>query len=95
MTQSARAQKTREKIIETANDLFYKQGYRATVVNQIIEEAGVSKPTFYSHFPSKEDLCLCLGIKNHQKSHLIKIQVGIPINKTQNQDGMSFPFFPA
>ena len=39
-------------------DLFYRQGYQATVVNQIVEVAGVSKPTFYAHFPSKEDLCI-------------------------------------
>lgn len=49
---------TREKIVEAAVDLFYRQGYQATVVNQIVEEAGVSKPTFYAHFPSKEDLCI-------------------------------------
>lgn len=50
--------KTRERILESAQDLFYRQGYQATVVNQIIEDAGISKPTFYSHFPSKEDLCV-------------------------------------
>jgi len=49
---------TRERIVEAAMDLFYRQGYQATVVNQIVEVAGVSKPTFYAHFPSKEDLCL-------------------------------------
>lgn len=49
---------TRERIVDAAVDLFYRQGYQATVVNQIVEEAGVSKPTFYTHFPSKEDLCI-------------------------------------
>lgn len=49
--------KTRDRILQAAEDLFYRQGYQATVVNQIIEEAGVSKPTFYAHFPSKEELC--------------------------------------
>lgn len=51
------AVKTRDRILQAAQDLFYRQGYQATVVNQIIEEAGVSKPTFYAHFPSKEELC--------------------------------------
>lgn len=46
----------RQKIINTANDLFYNQGYHQTGVNQIIEEADVAKATFYSHFKSKEDL---------------------------------------
>jgi AcrR family transcriptional regulator len=49
---------TRQKILETAQDLFYRQGYQGTVVNQIISDAGVSKPTFYNHFDSKEGLCV-------------------------------------
>jgi len=48
----------REKIIETAFRLFYEQGYFQTGVNQVIAEAGVSKATFFSHFPTKDDLCL-------------------------------------
>lgn len=52
-----RESKAREKILETASDLFYKQGYNLTGINEIIEKSGVAKATFYSHFPSKEDLC--------------------------------------
>ena len=49
---------TRERILETASDLFASQGYRATGVNEIIQKSGVAKATFYSHFPTKDDLCL-------------------------------------
>ena len=49
---------SRERIIDTANDLFYRQGYHQTGVNQIIEESGVAKATFYSNFKSKEELCI-------------------------------------
>lgn len=48
----------REQILETANRLFYTQGYNLTGINQIIEEAGVAKASLYYHFPSKEDLCV-------------------------------------
>jgi AcrR family transcriptional regulator len=48
----------RERIMSVAADLFYKQGYRATGVNEVIEKSGVAKATFYSHFPSKDDLAL-------------------------------------
>jgi len=44
--------------MQTTYDLFYRQGYRATGINQIIAESGVAKASFYSYFPSKEDLLL-------------------------------------
>jgi AcrR family transcriptional regulator len=49
--------KTKDKIIEAAFDLFYNQGYQATTVDQVIEKSGVSRPTLYTHFSTKEDLC--------------------------------------
>ncbi len=44
--------------MEVATDLFYRQGYRATGINEVIRKSGVAKATFYSHFPSKDDLGL-------------------------------------
>lgn len=52
--------------MDTANKLFYKQGYNATGVNQIIEEAGVAKGSLYQHFPSKTDLLVGYLEFNHQ-----------------------------
>ena len=49
---------TRKKILDTASRLFYQQGYNATGINQIIEEAGVAKASLYEHFKSKEDLLI-------------------------------------
>ena len=49
---------TRKQILDTASRLFYHQGYNATGINQIIEEAGVAKATLYQHFKSKEDLLI-------------------------------------
>lgn len=48
----------RDRILSTAGDLFFQQGYRATGINQVIDESGVAKATFYNHFPTKADLCL-------------------------------------
>jgi AcrR family transcriptional regulator len=48
----------RNRIVDTALDLFYRQGYLATGINQIISESQVAKATFYTHFPSKEALCI-------------------------------------
>lgn len=45
-----------QRILTTAQDLFYRNGYRATGINEIIKKSGVAKATFYAHFPSKESL---------------------------------------
>ena len=49
---------TRQRIYETAMRLFEEHGYEAVSVGQIAAEAGVSVPTFYAHFPSKEHVVL-------------------------------------
>jgi AcrR family transcriptional regulator len=46
----------RERILETAQRLFYRDGFRAVGVDTIIAEAGVAKMSLYRHFPSKDDL---------------------------------------
>jgi AcrR family transcriptional regulator len=46
----------RERILRTAERLFYRDGYRAVGVDTIIAESGVAKMTLYRHFPSKDDL---------------------------------------
>jgi AcrR family transcriptional regulator len=58
MTAAKEAQAARERILETAIDLFSSQGYRATGINEVIDKSGVAKATFYHHFPTKADLCL-------------------------------------
>jgi len=47
---------SRERILRTAVKLFYRQGYPNTGINQIIEESGVAKASFYQWYPSKDDL---------------------------------------
>jgi AcrR family transcriptional regulator len=47
---------TRERIIEAASALFYAQGLRAVSADKIIADVGITKVTFYRHFPTKDDL---------------------------------------
>lgn len=47
---------TRDRLIRTANDLFYKQGFHSVGIDSILAEVGVTKTTFYNHFRSKEEL---------------------------------------
>lgn len=46
----------RDRLITTAVELFYDQGFNAIGVDQIIAAAGVTKTTFYKHFDGKDDL---------------------------------------
>ena len=46
----------RDELIEIGARLFYEQGYASTGIKQIIDEAGIAKGTFYTHFKSKEEL---------------------------------------
>jgi hypothetical protein len=55
-----------KKIVKTASELFYQNGYSLTGVNEIIKKSGVAKATFYNHFQSKENLCISyLKYKNN------------------------------
>jgi AcrR family transcriptional regulator len=46
----------KERILETADRLFYLQGIRGVGVDTIAAEIGISKRTLYNHFPSKDAL---------------------------------------
>lgn len=48
----------RQRLLETADRLFYQDGIRSVGIDRIIAEAGVAKMTLYAHFPSKDDLIL-------------------------------------
>ncbi|MCK6877579.1 TetR/AcrR family transcriptional regulator [Enterobacter bugandensis] len=56
----------RDKILLTAHDLFYSNGFRATGVDTLIKEAKVTKVTFYRHFPSKILLILAYLHYRHE-----------------------------
>jgi AcrR family transcriptional regulator len=48
----------RERLVATAIDLFYRRGFGAVGIDQVIAAAGVTKTTFYKHFEGKDDLML-------------------------------------
>jgi AcrR family transcriptional regulator len=47
---------TREQLLNTAADLFYREGFRAIGVDTISAASGVGKMTLYRQFQSKDDL---------------------------------------
>lgn len=48
----------RERLINTASDLFYQNGYNNTGINEVIEKAKVAKASLYTHYKTKDDLCV-------------------------------------
>jgi len=54
----ARAASARERIDQTAYELFSRHGIRAVGVDTISARSGVAKMTLYRHYPSKDDLAL-------------------------------------
>jgi AcrR family transcriptional regulator len=51
-----RRSEARERILETADRLFYNEGIHAVGVQRVVAEASVTRVTLYRHFPSKDDL---------------------------------------
>lgn len=70
MNVASKSGEPKQRILRTADRLFYQQGYLATGVNQIIAEAQVAKASFYQHFPSKEDLAI--AYLNQRSENLLR-----------------------
>lgn len=51
---------TKQKILDAAQDTVLKQGFAGTSVDDIQERAGISRGSFFYHFPSKADLARTL-----------------------------------
>lgn len=62
------------KIFDTARDLFYQRGVRAVGVDEIVCEAGVTKPSLYRAFKSKDDLvAACLRESGREGREAIEL----------------------
>jgi len=57
-TRPESAQGARERILDTAYELFSHRGIHDVGVDEVVERAGVAKATLYNHFRSKDELVL-------------------------------------
>jgi AcrR family transcriptional regulator len=55
-SQAADPRPARQRILDVASELFYRDGFRAVGVDTVVARSGVAKTTLYHHFPSKDDL---------------------------------------
>lgn len=51
---------TRQRLLDTALEIFESQGYAATTIDDIATAAGTTRVTFYAHFPSRRDIMRAL-----------------------------------
>ena len=63
-----RKQNAKQRILDTAADLFSKRGYGSVGINEIIEKSETAKASFYNHYPSKEILCSAWLTALHERS---------------------------
>ena len=65
-TESADLAGARERILESAYDLFSRRAVRDVGIDEVIAKAGVAKATLYRHFPSKDELVLAFLERREQ-----------------------------
>ena len=75
-------QTSREKILQSAVQLFLGDGYEATSVNDICKHAGVSKGSFYHYFETKQ--VLFLSLMENWSSRVMQSVLGEPIIEDSN-----------
>jgi AcrR family transcriptional regulator len=81
-----RSDQTRQRFIDAADELFYQRGIGATSIDAIVEFAGLTKPTLYRYFPSKERLVgaylTARDVRNRQAlESILDRYVGKPIDR--------------
>ncbi|TQC50485.1 TetR/AcrR family transcriptional regulator [Rhodococcus sp. WS4] len=77
MTRSESQAQTRAHLVATARDLFLADGYAATSLEKVADEAGYSKGAVYSNFKNKKELCLeVLGLIHATKGQEIAEALG-------------------
>jgi AcrR family transcriptional regulator len=57
----------RQRIVDTAYDLFSRHGVRAVGIDRIVAEAGVAKMSLYRHFATKDALVLAVLQEREQR----------------------------
>ncbi|WP_285037707.1 TetR/AcrR family transcriptional regulator [Plantibacter sp. ME-Dv--P-095] len=74
--ESARRQRTRERLVDAAYEVFAELGVHAASVEQISERAGFTRGAFYSNFESKEELFFALESRENQL-RLDRLEAGL------------------
>jgi AcrR family transcriptional regulator len=87
----------RAAIEEAAARLFARRGYDGVSTDDLVQAAGISRPTFYAHFPSKQELYRQL-LRKHSKQMVdymrdrVRTSTGPPANQIADVTDAFFAF---
>jgi len=73
-----------DRIRESAEELFYREGIRAVGVDEIVARAGVTKPSLYRSYPSKDELAADY-LRHHGQQRLKLFDATIASGKTPRE----------
>ena len=79
-----KGEESRQRLIECAAKLFWKNGYSATGISEILRQTDLPKGSFYFYFKSKDDLATAVT-EYYQKILLEQFQ-----NSSQKNNWKSF-----
>jgi AcrR family transcriptional regulator len=83
------AQARREQILEVAIEVFARNGFHSTSMNDVADAAGVTKPVLYQHFDSKQDLYMALlgEVGNRMITSITKAAADVTNGREQTEVG--------
>lgn len=84
----------REQILDVAVQVFARNGFHSTSMNDVAEAAGVTKPVLYQHFDSKQDLYLALldAVGTRMITAITKQTAGAATGRAQTELGFGAYF---
>ena len=74
----------RAQLLVAAQEVFVRAGYHAAAMDEIAEQAGVSKPVLYQHFPSKLELYLAL-LDQHTEAMVAAVRQALASTQDNKQ----------
>jgi TetR/AcrR family transcriptional regulator len=78
-----RATRTIGIILDATRQIFLTRGYGGTTIDEITKQAGVSRASFYTYFPSKRDVLLALGADSLRATKAVIAALGdLPVDWT-------------
>ncbi len=81
----------RDELVQKALQVFYRNGFHATGMDQLVRETGISKTSMYKYFQTKDDLILaCLHVRDVQFRHWFANRVEALEPRREHQLGVIF-----